>query len=137
MVDDEAVPSRAQQQRNLLPRTPSDHVVGGLVLAGVVGWAVAAHAGADSGAALLLPAAFATIAQKATGHWRAWHAEGVERAFVLETSAVSFYVGIAALVIVGLLQATSILPVVHAGWFVIGALFLDTTVRSFRESRYA
>lgn len=129
----EPEPSLAEQRRNLLPRTPSDRVVT-LLLAIGVGVALLAHADLAFGA---VPGAVAAIAQKVNGHVQAWRRGGIERAFVMETTAISFYVLVAALVVGGAVQAAGTVDHVDAGWFALGALFIDTVVRSARESRFA
>jgi hypothetical protein len=62
---------------------------------------------------------------------------GVERAFVMESTAISFYVLACALAVVGALQATGLLQRIDAVWFAVAAMFIDTAVRSARESRFA
>src|SRR5688572_9989035 len=125
-------PSIAVQRRHLLPRWPSDRIVAGLV---VLGLAAALAAGADP-AVGLAPGAVAAIVQKVNGHLQAWRRGGVERAFVMESTAISFYVLVAALVVIAVAEAAGA-GHLDAQWLVIGALVVDTTVRGWRESRFA
>jgi hypothetical protein len=136
MGDDERAPDRAMQQRHLLPRRPSDRVVVGLLLAGVVPYALG---GAEQpwGLWLLAPGAVAALWQKVAGHVLAWRSEGVERAFVMESAAICFYVVVAGCVLAGVAQAAGLVDHVDAFWVVIGALFADTLVRDRRGNRYA
>jgi hypothetical protein len=131
-----STPSRAKQQRHLLPRRPPDWLVATLLAVGIAGFFVAG-ASDDSSLWFLLPGAVTAVVQKVNGHWAAWHSDGVERAFVLESTAMSFYVLTAFLLGAGILQGLGVLEVVNAAWGVIAALFLDSTVRGWAEHRYA
>ena len=122
----------ASEGRNLLPRWPSDVVVLGLAVAGL---GAALALGADPLAGLA-PAALAALFQKVNGHVQAWRRGGVERAFAMESAAISFYVTFLGLVVVGALEATSVVRQVDVLWLAVGALFVDTIVRSWRESRF-
>lgn len=126
-------PSPASQRRHLLPRWPSDPVVIAFLVAGAAG---AALAGFDLIVGLA-PGAVAALVQKVGGHVRAWRGGGVERAFVMESTAISFYVLVCALVVVAALQAAGVLHRVDVGSLAVAALFIDTGVRSARESRFA
>lgn len=74
--------------RNLLPRRPSDPVVALLVILGIFGGLITQDESLR--VAVVLPAVVATLVQKVKGHRAAWRSEGVERAFILESSAISF-----------------------------------------------
>lgn len=127
----ETEPSTAAQRRNLLPRWPSDRVVWGLL---IVGLAVALIAGFEP-AFGLIPGALAGGIQHVAGHASAWRRGGVERAFIMESSAISFYVVVVLLVAAAVLQGTEVIDVdIH--WLAIGAFYIDTIVRSVREHRY-
>ncbi|HUQ38867.1 MAG TPA: hypothetical protein VM030_01820 [Acidimicrobiales bacterium] len=126
------IPSEAQQRRQLLPRRPSDRVVMWLAVAGLAA-AVALRVDPIIG---LAPAAVAAIFQKVNGHLQAWRGGGVERAFVMESTALSFYVLVAVLVVVTVVQAAGVVDRVDVGLLAVSSLFIDTTVRSWRESRF-
>lgn len=130
---------RARQQRELLPRRPSDRVVWTSLVGGVaVGLGVGAATGHPSTGAYLglAPAALAATAQKLNGHRLAWQKGGVERAFVGHATALSFYV------VLGLLAAAAIAESVTsvnvpALWLLFAAEIVDTVVRKVLEARYA
>ena len=127
----ETEPSTAAQRRHLFPRWPSDRVVWGLLIAGL---AVALVAQVEP-AYGLLPGALAGGIQHVAGHASAWRRGGVERAFIMESSALSFYVVVLLLAGAAVLQATGVLDVgIH--WLAIGAFYVDTVVRSIREHRF-
>ena len=123
--------SLAHDRRHLLPRWPSDRVVVTLL---VVGAATAVATGTDPVLGMA-PGAVAAVVQKVGGHVRAWRHDGVERAFVMESAAISFYVLIGVLIVAAVAQAAG--AGVDLGLLVIAALFIDTTVRSTREGRFA
>lgn len=123
--------NRAKVQRQLLPRHPSDRVVLGLIGAGL---AAATVARVDLAYALV-PGGIAVIVQKVGGHVRAWRSTGVERVFVMESSAISFYVVLGLLAIVGCLDAAG--AHVPMGWVFFTALMVETFVRQVRSARYA
>lgn len=124
--------SLASQRRHLLPRTPSDRVVLGVLVAGV---AAASAAGVDPvvGAA---PGAALALFQKVNGHVQAWRMGGVERAFVMESTAISFYVLVAVLFAAAIAEGVGLVRDVGLTWLAVGGLWIDTIVRSWRESRY-
>lgn len=127
----ETEPSTAAQRRHLFPRWPSDRVVWGLL---IVGLAVALVAQVDPVYGLI-PGAIAGGIQHVAGHASAWRRGGVERAFIMESSAISFYVVVLLLAVSAVLQATDVVEVgIH--WLAIGAFYVDTIVRSVREHRY-
>lgn len=123
--------SRARAQRELLQRTPSDRVVLGLF---ALGLAVALLLRVDA-AYGLVPGAIAAVVQKVSGHIHAWRSHGVERAFVMESTALAFYLLFAALLIAAVVEGFGVdVPI---GWLVLAALMIETTVRQIRSSRYA
>jgi hypothetical protein len=127
----ETEPSTAAQRRHLFPRWPSDRVVWGLL---IIGLAVAMVTGAEP-AYGLIPGALAGGVQHVSGHASAWRRGGVERAFVMESSAISFYVVVVLLAMAAVLQVAGVMDIgIH--WLAIGALYVDTIVRSVREHRY-
>src|ERR1043166_123474 len=124
-------PTTTQQRRDLFPRSPSDIVVGGLLIVGTIfaitlkiNWYVA-----------LGPGAAAKFVQTVRGHVRAWRGKGVERAFVMESTAISFYVIVALAALAGALEASGVPRRIDVAWLPGAALFVDTVVRSFREHR--
>ena len=122
--------NRALAQRHLLPRVPSDRVVFALLVLGLtaaVGLRVAPAYG-------LIPGAVAAATQKAWGHVRAWQSSGVERAFVMESTAISFYLLVLALVVAAGLEISGV--EVSFGWLLFASLMIDTTVRQVRSHRY-
>ena len=123
--------SRARAQRHLLPRRPSDRVVLALI---ALGAAVAALLRMDLTYGLI-PGAIAAVVQKGSGHLRAWRSQGVERAFVMESTALAFYVLFAALLGAAVAQALGV--EVQIGWLLLATLMIETTVRHVRSSRYA
>jgi hypothetical protein len=125
-------PSLTSQRRHLLPRTPSDRLVVALLLVGL-GLAAALRVDPLIG---LVPAGFAALVQKINGHVQAWRGGGIERAFVMESSAISFYMLTATFLAVGALQGAKVIGHFNAVWWFNIALFVDTTVRSSRESRF-
>jgi hypothetical protein len=128
----ESTSSSASARRHLLPRSPSDRAVVTLLAVGVL---VALVADVDPVIGLA-PGAIATVVQKVRGHLLAWRSGGVERAFVMESTAISFYVIVAGLVAVAGLQAAGAFDRIDLAWLPIAAMFIDTTVRSTRESRF-
>ena len=131
----EGANGEARARRHLLPRHPSDSVVGTLAIVGIVGAVLVRD---DTlGIVLLLPAVVATLAQKINGHRAAWKSSGVERAFILESSAISFYVLCGGLAVLAALQLTGLVGAVDLWVLAIGTLFVDTTVRQVREGRFA
>lgn len=83
----------------------------------------------------LIPGAIAGGVQHVSGHVSAWRRGGVERAFIMESSAISFYVVVILLSSAAVLQTSGVLDVdIH--WLAIGAFYIDTIVRSVREHRY-
>jgi hypothetical protein len=123
---------RAFEQRHLLPRWPSDAVVGAALAAGLV---VALVAHVDPLVAVA-PAGVLALVQKVGGHLLAWRRGGVERAFVAETSAISFYVLVVVAAVAGAVAALvgrSLSPL----WLVNVAFWVDTVVRKWREPRFA
>lgn len=83
----------------------------------------------------LIPGALAGGIQHVAGHASAWRRGGVERAFIMESSAISFYVVVVLLALAAVLQATGVTDIgIH--WLAIGAFYIDTIVRSVREHRY-
>ena len=127
----EKEPSTAAQRRHLFPRWPSDRVVWGLLLGGLV---VAAAAGLDPVYGLL-PGALAGAVQHMVGHAAAWRRQGVERAFIMESSAISFYVVVVLLAIAAVADVAGLVRI-EIYWLAIGAMYVDTIVRSIREHRY-
>src|SRR5437764_4786138 len=125
--------SSASEGRNLLPRSPSDRVI---FLCLVAGLALASVLRIDPTYGLLLGAVPA-LAQLIRGHMRAWRSRGVERAFVMESAAISFYVSVAALLILAVLEQLNVGSRVHMAVLVVGALYVDTMVRKFRVPLYA
>lgn len=128
----ETEPSRAQQRRHLLPRWPPDFVVWGLLLGGVV-LATVLDLDLVYG---LAPGALAGAIQHISGHVTAWRRGGVERAFVMESSAISFYVITVLLVVASVLDVADVVRI-ELHWLAIAALYVDTIVRSVREHRFA
>ena len=127
----ETEPSTAAQRRHLFPRWPSDRVVWALLIVGVT----AAIAGGFELAYGLIPGALAGGIQHVAGHASAWRRGGVERAFIMESSAISFYVVVLLLATAAVLQTTGAFDIdIH--WLAIGAFYVDTIVRSVREHRY-
>lgn len=124
-------PSPAHQRRNLLPRWPPDPIPL-VVLIGGLGAAFVAGIDPTYGA---VPGALLMIAQKVSGHVLAWRIGGVERAFVSESSAISFYVVAVALFAAAVLERADLVRI-ETYWLFFVAVISDTTVRSFRESRY-
>ena len=135
MTSDERDPSRHQQLRHLLPRWPPDWVVALLIAAGLIALFVAGPNDDDS-RWFLLPGALAAVVQKVGGHIAAWRSDGVERAYVLESAAMSFYLLVLLLLVVTVLQAVGVLDAPDAGWALVAALFLDTAVRDWAKNRY-
>lgn len=83
----------------------------------------------------LIPGAAAGAAQHIAGHAVAWRRGGVERAFIMESSAISFYFVAVALVVAAVLEVTDVREIgIH--WLAIGAFYVDTIVRSVREHRF-
>lgn len=83
----------------------------------------------------LIPGALAGAIQHVAGHVSAWRRGGVERAFIMESSAISFYVVVVLLAVAAVLQATGVIDVgIH--WLAIGSFYVDTIVRSVREHRF-
>ena len=132
----EQEPARAMQQRHLLPRWPPDWAVAGLLAAGIVAFVVTG-AQDDAGLWWLAPGAAAAVWQKVAGHVSAWRSDGVERAFVVESAALCFYVVVAGCALAGVLQLFGIIEHLDPPWVVVGALFADTMVRDQRRNRYA
>ena len=128
-------PSRHQQLRQLLPRWPPDWVVGSLLLVGIIAFLIVGPR-EDHSRWLLLPGAAAAVVQKVGGHIAAWRSDGVERAYVLESAAMSFYLLVAFLLGVTVLQGLGIIEDANAGWALVAALFLDTMVRDWAKNRY-
>ncbi|MGH9084073.1 MAG: hypothetical protein ACRDYW_01345 [Acidimicrobiales bacterium] len=127
----EPTENRPLAQRHLLPRSPSDRVVHGLL---GIGLAVALLLDVDPIYGLV-PGAVAATVQKAGGHVRAWRSAGVERAFVMESTAISFYLLVLAVLVAAALQGAGV--DVSIGWLLLAALLIDTTVRQVRSARYA
>ena len=127
----EKTPSLALQRRNLLPRWPADWIINLLLAAGAL---TALLVGFDIRYGLI-PGALAALTQKAVGHSLAWRRGGVEKAFVMESSAISFYIVAAILLLAAIIGEIGLLQV-DAYWLFAIAILADTTVRSFRESRY-
>ena len=125
------MPSRAAQSRALFPRWPSDRFVWALLAAGAV---VAAVARVDLVYGLI-PGAAAGLLQHINGHRAAWRRGGVEKAFVMESSAISFYVVITGLIVLAIADAADLFHV-DLHWLPIGAMYVDTIVRSVREHRF-
>ncbi len=128
----DATPSDYEQRRHLLPRWPPDPVVIGLL---VVGGAVAWIAGVDLVYGLI-PGSIAGMTQHVSGHVRAWRMGGVEKAFVMESSAVAFYVVVVMLIIAAGLQMAGVFDI-EIYWLAIVALYVDTLSRSVHERRFA
>lgn len=128
----ETEPSAAAQRRHLLPRWPSDRVVWGLLLGGLI---VAVAAGVEPVYGLV-PGAMAGGVQHVVGHATAWRRQGVERAFVMESSAISFYVVFVLLALAAVADVAGLLEI-EIYWLAIGAMYVDTFVRSIREHRFA
>ena len=128
----EGEPPIEKQRRQLLPRWPSDRVIVALMIGGLV-TALIARVDLWYGFG---PGGLAISIQHVAGHVSAWRRGGVERAFVMESSAISFYVVVVLLAAAAVLGAADVVEIgVH--WMLLGALFVDTIVRGIRESRYA
>lgn len=106
-------------------------VIGLLVAGAVVAWA--ADVDVIYG---LAPGALAGGVQHVSGHIRAWRMGGVEKAFVMESSAIAFYLVVVGLVVAACLQLAGVADIpIH--WLAIGALYVDTFSRSIRERHFA
>lgn len=127
----EIEPSAAAQRRHLFPRWPSDRVVWGLLIGGLI---VAALAGVEPVYGLI-PGAIAGGIQHGMGHISAWRRPGVERAFIMESSAISFYVVVLLLALAAVIDAAGLLEI-KIYWLAIAAMYVDTIVRSVREHRF-
>jgi hypothetical protein len=132
----EPVPNRAVQLRHLLPRWPSDRVVAGLIGVGLAAFVISGSS-EDSSLWWLLPGAVAATIQHVNGHWAAWHSEGVERAYVLESSALCFYALTVVFLLGGILQGVGVIGHVNLGYVALVAMVLDTVVRDVVKNRYA
>lgn len=130
-MDETLPPSPGTQRRNLLPRWPSDRIVFGAI---TVGFAASLLLGFDPIYGLI-PGAVAGFTQHVVGHVLAWRRGGVERAFVMESTAIAFYVLFALLIFATVADATGVVEV-QAYWLPVAAMFVDTTVRSTRERRF-
>ena len=131
MTEHDEIPSRAAQTRALFPRWPSDRFVWALLIAGVV-VALLARVDVVYG---LIPGALAGLVQHVNGHLSAWRRGGVEKAFVMESSAISFYVVVTGLILFAVADAADLVQV-DLHWLAIGAMYVDTIVRSVREHRF-
>ena len=131
MTEREAIPSRAAQTRALFPRWPSDRFVWAVLVAGLLVAAVARVEIAYG----LIPGAVAGLVQHVNGHLSAWRRGGVEKAFIMESSAISFYVVVIGLILFAVADTADLLHV-ELHWLAVGAMYVDTIVRSVRERRF-
>lgn len=83
----------------------------------------------------LAPGAVAGFTQHIVGHALAWRRGGVERAFVMESTAIAFYVLFALLLLATVVDSTGLVEV-QFYWLAVAAMFVDTTVGSTRERRF-